>query len=94
VSEDAAPSALGGLLGPAGAAAFGEATRALARTTDAGSAALRVAGWTAADWAFRFELPGVGHHIVVHVPHDGGPVTVREAGSGPDPLAPEDLRRR
>jgi hypothetical protein len=94
VSEDAAPSALGGLLGPAGAAALEEATRALARTTDAGSATLRVAGWTAADWAFRFELPGAGHHIVVHVPHDGGPVTVRQAGSGPDPLAPEDLRRR
>jgi hypothetical protein len=94
VSEEAAPNALGGLLGPVGAAALGEATRALARTTDAGSAALRVAGWTAADWAFRFELPGLGHHIVVHVPHDGGPVTVRQAGSGPDPLAPDDLRRR
>ncbi len=94
MSEETSPNALSGLLGPVGAAALGEATRALARTTDAGSAALRVAGWTASDWAFRFELPGVGHHIVVHVPHDGGPVTVREAGPGPDPLAPEDLRRR
>lgn len=94
MSTNGPDGALAGLLGPVGAAALGEATRALARTTDAGSAALRVAGWTAADWAFRFELPGAGHHVVVHVPHDGGPATVREAGPGPDPLAPEDLRRR
>ena len=93
MSSEGSPNALGDLLGPVGAAALGEATRALARTTDAGSAALRVAGWTAADWAFRFELPGVGHHIVVHVPHDGGAVTVRQAGPGPDPLAPGDMRR-
>ena len=93
MSEEASPGALSGLLGPVGAAALGEASRALARTTDASSAALRVAGWTASDWAFRFELPDVDHHIVVHVPHDGGPVTVREAGPGPDPLAPDDLRR-
>lgn len=94
MSTGAPDNGLGGLLGPVGAAALGEATRVLARTTDAGSAALRVAGWTASDWAFRFELPGVGNHVVVHVPHDGGPVTVREAGPGPDPMAPEDLRRR
>ncbi|WP_217915244.1 hypothetical protein [Miltoncostaea marina] len=91
--SDGGAGALEGLLGPVGAAALGQATRALARATDAGSASLRVAGWTAEDWAFRFELPGAGRHVVVHVPHDGGPVTLREAGSGPGPLAPEDLRR-
>jgi hypothetical protein len=92
VSDDPGAS-LTGLLGPAGAAALTEATRALARTAEVGSATLRVAGWTAADWAFRFELPGGGRHLVVHVPHDGGPPVVREAGTGPGPLAPEDLRR-
>lgn len=94
MSDDLAAGALDGLLGPVGAAALGEATRALARTTRAGSAALRVAGWTTTDWAFRFELPGTGRNVVVHVPHDGGPVTVGEPGPGPGPLAPEDLRRR
>ena len=93
MSDDAGAGALIGLLGPVGTAALESATQALGETTGAGSATLRVAGWTAADWAFRFELPGVVHHIVVHVPHDGGPTVVREAGPGPDPLAPEDLRR-
>ncbi len=94
MSDEVAPGALGGLLGPAGAAALGEASRALARSTDAATAALRVAGWTASGWAFRFELPSIAGHVVVNVPHDGGPVTVREAGPGNDPLAPGDLRRR
>ena len=94
MSGEAGPGALDGLLGPVGAAALGEATRALARATDVDTAALRVAGWTPADWAFRFELPGGGRNIVVHVPHDGGPATVREADSGPGPLTPDDLRRR
>ena len=85
--------ALTGLLGPVGSAALEQATRALAHATDTGSAALRVAGWTAADWAFRFELPNNPRHVVVHVPHDGAPVVVRDAGPGPDPLAPGDLRR-
>lgn len=93
MSDDAGASALLGLLGPVGTAALESATQALSETTGAGSATLRVAGWTTADWAFRFELPGVMHHIVVHVPHDGGPTVVRDAGPGPDPLAPEHLRR-
>lgn len=81
---------LGSLLGPAGAAALTQATRALAET--AGSdAALRVAGWTADDWAFRFEVAGRTRHVVVHVPHDGAPVVLREAGPGPDPLSPGGL---
>ena len=70
-----------------------EATRALARTTDAASASLRVAGWTTSDWAFRFEVPSRARHVVVHVPHDGSPPRVRDAGAGPDPLTPGDLRR-
>ena len=93
MSEDGGAAALIGLLGPVGAAALESATQALSETTGAGSATLRVAGWTAADWAFRFELPGMEHHVVVQVPHDGGPAVVRSAGTGPDPLAPEDLRR-
>ena len=93
MTDDAGASALIGLLGPVGTAALESATQALGETTGAGSATLRVAGWTAADWAFRFELPGIAHHIVVHVPHDGGAAVVRNAGPGPDPLAPEDLRR-
>jgi hypothetical protein len=77
------------LLGPAGAAALDEARLALDGAAGGGGlATLRVAGWTHADWAFRFELAGSGRHLVVHVPHDGSPVAVREAGSGPDPLTP------
>lgn len=77
------------LIGPVGAAALDEARRALDETA-AGAllATLRVAGWTHADWSFRFELAGSGRHLVVHVPHDGSPVAVREAGTGPDPLTP------
>ena len=93
MSEEGGVGALAGLLGPVGAAALSEATRALARTTDAASASLRVAGWTAQDWAFRFELPSRSRHVVVHVPHDGSPPQVRDAGAGPDPLTPGDLRR-
>jgi hypothetical protein len=94
MSEEAAgASALTGLLGPVGAAALSEATRALARTTDAASASLRVAGWTMTDWAFRFELPTRTRHVIVHIPHDGSPPKVRDAGAGPDPLTPGDLRR-
>jgi hypothetical protein len=78
-----------GLLGPAGAAALDAAIRALDGAADgAGLATLRVAGWTRADWSFRFELAGSGRHLVVHVPHDGSPAAVREAGPGPDPLTP------
>jgi hypothetical protein len=89
VSEEGVGRGLAGLLGPVGAAALGEARRALARADGArGPATLRVAGWTAADWSFRFELAGSERHVVVHVPHDGGPVAVREAGTGPDPLVP------
>ena len=93
MSEGGGAGALAGLLGPVGAAALSEATRALARTTDAASASLRVAGWTTQDWAFRFELPARARHVVVHVPHDGSPPRVRDAGAGPDPLTPGDLRR-
>ena len=78
-----------GLLGPAGAAALGEAVRTLA---DLGvgpePATLRVAGWTELDWAFRFQLPEDARQVVVHVPHDGRPPVIRETGRGPDPLAP------
>lgn len=78
-----------GLLGPAGAAALDAAIRALdGAAGGAGLATLRVAGWTRADWSFRFELAGSGRHLVVHVPHDGSPAAVREAGPGPDPLTP------
>jgi hypothetical protein len=76
------------LIGPVGAAALDEARRALEGAAGAGVATLRVAGWTRAEWAFRFELAGSGRHLVVHVPHDGSPVAVREAGPGPDPLTP------
>ena len=94
MSEEAAGAgALTGLLGPVGAAALSEATKALARTTDAASASLRVAGWTVTDWAFRFELPARTRHVIVHIPHDGSAPRVRDAGAGPDPLAPGDLRR-
>ena len=80
-----------GLLGPVGAAALDEARRALRRAAAGrGGATLRVAGWTHADWAFRFELADGGSHVVVHVPHDGSPIAVREAGAGPDPFTPED----
>lgn len=92
MSDPAGRGSLAGMLGPVGAAALEQATRALAQTTDTTTAALRVAGWTAADWAFRFELPNTARHVVVHVPHDGAPVVVRDAGPGPDPLAPGDLR--
>jgi hypothetical protein len=77
------------LIGPVGAAALDEARRALEGTADgAGPATLRVAGWTRHDWSFRFELAGDGRHLIVHVPHDGSPAAVREAGPGPDPLTP------
>jgi hypothetical protein len=76
------------LIGPVGAAALDEARRALDGAVEGGIATLRVAGWTRADWAFRFELAGSGRHLVVHVPHDGSPAAVREAGPGPDPLTP------
>ena len=76
------------LIGPVGAAALDEARRALDGAGENGIASLRVAGWTRADWSFRFELAGSGRHLIVHVPHDGSPVAVREAGSGPDPFAP------
>ncbi len=77
-----------GLLGPAGAAALGEAVRTLADAGGPEPATLRVAGWTELDWAFRFQLPEDGRQVVVHVPHDGRPAVIREAGRGPDPLAP------
>jgi hypothetical protein len=78
------------VLGPVGAAALDEARQALRRTAAGrGHASLRVAGWTHADWAFRFELADGGSHVVVHVPHDGSPIAVREAGPGPDPLTPD-----
>lgn len=84
----------GALLGPTGAAALDEARRALAHVTgQRARATLRVAGWTAAGWAFRFELVDGGRHIVVHVPHDGSPAAVREAGPGSDPLTPGDRLR-
>lgn len=80
----------GGLLGPVGAAALDEARRVLRQAAAGrGRATLRVAGWTHGDWAFRFELADGGSHVVVHVPHDGGPIAVREAGPGPDPLTPD-----
>lgn len=93
MSDDGGRGALVGLLGPVGSAALQQATHALAQTADTTMAALRVAGWTATDWAFRFELPNIERHVVVHVPHDGAPIIVRDAGLGPDPLAPGDLRR-
>lgn len=81
--------AASGLLGPDGAAALGEAVRTLADSgVGPGPATLRVAGWTALDWAFRFQLPEDGRQVVVHVPHDGRPPVIREAGRGPDPLTP------
>ena len=87
MSDPGADGALAGVLGPMGAAALAQARRALA---DAGAAAglatLRVAGWTDSDWAFRFELAGSGRQVVVHVPHDGGPPALREAGPGNDPM--------
>ena len=43
-------------------------------------------GWTAADWAFRFELPNNDRHVVVHVPHDGAPR--RGARRGPRARSP------
>lgn len=92
MSDQGERAALSGLLGPVGSAALEQATRALAQSADTTSAALRVAGWTMADWAFRFELPNTAQHVVVHVPHDGTAVVVRDAGPGPDPLAPDDLR--
>ena len=92
MSDPGERTSLSGLLGPMGSAALEQATQALAQTTDTSSAALRVAGWTAADWAFRFELPNTARHVVVHVPHDGAPVVVRDAGPGPDPLAPGEPR--
>jgi len=77
------------LIGPVGAAALDEARRALEEADDgAVLATLRVAGWTRADWSFRFELAGSGRHLVVHVPHDGSPAAVRAACPGPDPLTP------
>lgn len=76
------------LIGPVGAAALDAARRALDGVDDSDPATLRVAGWTHSDWSFRFELPRSGRHLVVHVPHDGSPVAVREAGPGPDPLTP------
>ena len=76
------------LIGPVGAAALDGARRALEGAGEGGLATLRVAGWTRADWSFRFELAGTGRHLVVHVPHDGSPAAVREAGPGPDPLTP------
>jgi hypothetical protein len=89
VSEAGAEGLPGGLLGPVGAAALGEARRALTRAElDAEGASLLVAGWAAAGWSFRFELPGGGRQVVVDVPHDGGAVSVREAGSGFDPFMP------
>ena len=49
------------LIGPVGAAALDEARHALRGAADgAGLATLRVAGWTRADWSFRFELAGAG----------------------------------
>ncbi|MGD9694114.1 MAG: hypothetical protein AB7V42_00450 [Thermoleophilia bacterium] len=83
------------VLGPLGRAALAEAVQAVSGVEGGGVAKLRVAGWTAPGWAFRFELPGDDRRlVVVQVPHDGGPATVREQGLGPDdPLAPEDLRR-
>lgn len=82
------------VLGPLGRAALAEAVQAVSQLEGGDTATLRVAGWTASDWAFRFELPGDGRRLVVQVPHDGGAATVREQGLGPDdPLAPEDLRR-
>jgi hypothetical protein len=79
-----------GLLGPVGAAALDEARKVL-RTAAAGRgpATVRVAGWTHADWAVRFELADGGSHVVVHVPHDGSPIAIREAGPGSDPLTPD-----
>jgi hypothetical protein len=78
-----------GLIGPVGAAALDAARHALEGAGEgAGLATLRVAGWTRDDWAFRFELAGSGRHLVVHVPHDGSPAAIREAGPGPDPLTP------
>jgi hypothetical protein len=77
------------LIGPVGAAALDEARRALeeaAGNGDGDGAALRVAGWTPVDWSFRFELAGSGRHVVVHVPHDGSPLAVRDGGPGTDPL--------
>jgi hypothetical protein len=76
------------IIGPVGAAALDEARRALEDAAGGSVATLRVAGWTRADWSFRFELAGSGRHLVVQVPHDGSPVAVREAGPGADPLTP------
>jgi hypothetical protein len=89
VSEAGAGGPPGGLLGPVGAAALGEARRALVRAElGAEVATLLVAGWSATEWSFRFELADSGRQVVVDVPHDGGVVTVREPGIGPDPLMP------
>lgn len=85
---------LAGLLGPIGTAALGEALRALARALDGIEAAsLRVAGWTAESWWFRFELTDDERQLIVHVPHDGRPAVVTDPGPGPDPFAPGGLLR-
>lgn len=81
--------AAAGLLGPAGASALTEAVRALGESgRGGGTATLRVAGWTADDWAFRFQLHDDDSQVVVHVPHDGRPPVIREVTGGPDPLTP------
>lgn len=81
--------ALHTLLGPGGRDALNRATRALEEhVSNPRLAPLRLAGWTARGWSFRFELPAHGRALVVHVPHDGGPTEVGTADGGPDPLAP------
>jgi hypothetical protein len=78
------------LLGAAGTAALAEAQRALATAHgDPRELTLTWSAWTPAEWNFTFRGRTPPRRLVVHVPHGGGGVTVRELdgsdrpGTGP-----------
>jgi hypothetical protein len=85
-------SGLRDLLGASGTAALAEAQRAVAAGhQDVGDLSLTWSAWTRAEWNFTFLQRHPPRRLVVHVPHEGGGVTVRviegsdRPGTGPLP---------
>jgi hypothetical protein len=84
------PRRMRDMLGPAGAAALASGAHIISETyPEAGELSLTWSNWTGHEWNFTFVRHAPPGRLVIHLPHDGGPIVIDElgpsdrAGAGP-----------
>jgi hypothetical protein len=89
------PRRMRDMLGTAGAAALASAAQIISETyPESGDLSLTWSNWTGHEWNFTFARHAPPGRLVIHLPHDGGPVVIDELGpsdrAGAGPLGDPD----